>query len=185
MIQDDINGQHLPLQQALIESACAAFASEQDVIAAVLVGSLAAGKGDRVSDADIVVFTQHGFHRSAASCFARFEAGKDIFYCLSGDHNEQAMFKKYIFTDLTSAEIHCLDVSEPFQLAQPFMVLFDKVDIVPARVTDEPAPKHENFPVYTSGDEGLIWELFDCIKWLSRGNNSLAKGYLKKLSAAL
>lgn len=79
MIQDDVNGQHLPLQQALIESACAAFASEQDVIAAVIVGSLAAGKGDRVSDADIVVFTQHGFHRSAASCFARFEAGKDIF----------------------------------------------------------------------------------------------------------
>ena len=34
MIQDDINGQHLPLQQALIESACDAFASEQDVIAA-------------------------------------------------------------------------------------------------------------------------------------------------------
>lgn len=74
------------------------------------------------------------------------------------------MFKKYIFTDLTSAEIHCLDVSEPFQLAQPFLVLFDKAGIVPARVTDEPAPKHENFPVYTSGDEGLMWELFDCIK---------------------
>ncbi|EKM28357.1 hypothetical protein VCHENC02_5740, partial [Vibrio harveyi] len=72
-----------------------------------------------------------------------------------------------------------------FQLSRPFKVLFDKADIIDELVTDEPAPKHEDFPVYTSGDQGLIWELFDCIKWLSRDNNELAKNYLKKLADKL
>ncbi|EEX36527.1 conserved hypothetical protein [Vibrio metschnikovii CIP 69.14] len=40
--------------------------------------------------------------------------------------------------------------------------------MVESRLTDIPAPKHEDFPTYVHGDKGLIWELFDCIKWLSR-----------------
>ncbi|WP_419795926.1 nucleotidyltransferase domain-containing protein [Vibrio caribbeanicus] len=175
------NLESLPLQNELVRSACAAFMSENDVVAAVLLGSLAAGKGDRVSDADILVFTQNDFHKAANSCFSVFESDKEIFYLLDGFHNDNAYFKKYIFNDLTSAEIHCLDVSEPFCISKPFKVLFDKNDIIEQRVTDAPAPKHEDFPAYTNGDEGLTWELFDCIKWMSRGNHELAKHHLKKL----
>ncbi len=47
--------EHLPLQSELIRSVCSAFMVESDVVAAVLLGSLAAGKGDRVSDADILI----------------------------------------------------------------------------------------------------------------------------------
>ncbi|MGY5822090.1 hypothetical protein [Vibrio chemaguriensis] len=177
--------EHLPRQKALVESAYDAFYSEKDVVAAVLLGSLSSGQGDRISDADVVVFTQNNFHKASEPCFTQFEANKDIFYLLEGEHNENACFKKYIFNDLTSAEIHCLDLCEPFKLSKPFKTLFDKADVIAGMVTDEPAPKHEDFPVYTSGDQGLIWELFDCIKWLSRDNHELAKSYLKKLSEKL
>ncbi|NAW87624.1 hypothetical protein [Photobacterium halotolerans] len=185
MNQDDLKLDQLPLQKELIHSACAAFYPDEHVIAAVLLGSLAAGTGDRVSDADIIVFTQGFCHHSVDACFSDFESGKDIFYCLDGFHNKSAYFKKYIFNDLTSAEIHCLDLSEAFYISKPFNVLFDKKGIVESRLTDKAAPKHEDFPVYTHGDKGLIWELFDCIKWLSRDNHDLAKSYLKKLSEKL
>ncbi|MCH8530159.1 MAG: hypothetical protein LAT65_04840 [Saccharospirillum sp.] len=182
MTQDDIELGHLPLQKELVKSEYSAFIAEENAVAAVLLGSLASGRGDRVSDADIVVFTKNLFHKSVDSCFSVFEAGKEIFYCLDGVHSETSCFRKYIFTDLTSAEVHCLDISVPFKISRPFKVLFDKNGIVEERTTDEPAPRHQDFPVYTSGDKGLIWELFDCIKWLSRDNNELAKSYIKKLS---
>ena len=181
MSSDKLGLEHLPLQSELVRSACSAFISEHDVVAAVLLGSLASGKGDRVSDADILVFTKNDFHQSAHECFTAFECDKEIFYQLDGFHNDNAYFKKYIFNDLTSAEIHCLDLGESFSISKPFKVLFDKKGIIEQRVTDEPAPKHEDFPAYTNGDEGLTWELFDCIKWMSRGNHELAKNHLKKL----
>ncbi|MCA3912547.1 nucleotidyltransferase domain-containing protein [Vibrio vulnificus] len=181
MNSEKLDLEHLPLQSELVLSVCSAFISENDVVAAVLLGSLAAGKGDRVSDADIIVFTKNSFHKSTNKCFSVFECDKEIFYLLDGFHNDNAYFKKYIFNDLTSAEIHCLDLNESFSISKPFKVLFDKAGIIGQRVTDEPAPKHEDFPAYTSGDEGLTWELFDCIKWMSRGNYELAKNHLKKL----
>ncbi|MZI93204.1 hypothetical protein F9817_08345 [Vibrio sp. CAIM 722] len=172
---------HLPLQHALVDSVTEAFIHEPDVIAAVLLGSLAAGTGDRVSDADVIVFTQNEFHRCAQEALAKFEQSKDIFYQLEGHHNDLATFKKYIFTDLTSAEIHCADVNEPFLIAKPYQILFDHQGIVEHRLTDEPAPTHDQFEAYTNGDDGLLWELFDCIKWLSRDNHQLTKAYLKQL----
>ncbi|TON38042.1 nucleotidyltransferase domain-containing protein, partial [Vibrio parahaemolyticus] len=59
---EKLNLDHLPLQKALVESAYNAFVNEENVIAAVLLGSLSSGKGDRVSDADVVVFTKNNFH---------------------------------------------------------------------------------------------------------------------------
>ncbi|MDA0118092.1 hypothetical protein [Vibrio sp. T11.5] len=181
----NLNLSNLPLQQALVDSVVDAFIDDEDVLAAVLLGSLAAETGDRVSDADVVVFTTNGFHRRSERAYQAFENNKDIFYCLDGFHNDRAFFKKYIFNDMTSAEIHCLDLEEPFMLSKPFKVLFDKSDIVTSRLTDAPAPKHKDFPAYTSGDQGLIWELFDCIKWLSRDDTTLAKDYIKKLANKL
>lgn len=82
MSQDELNIEHLPLQNELVKSASVSFSSEDNVLAAVLLGSLAAGKGDRISDADILIFTQNGFHKIADLCFSNFEAGKEVFYCL-------------------------------------------------------------------------------------------------------
>lgn len=175
----------LPHQQQLVASSVEVFACHEDVLAGVLVGSLACGTGDRVSDADILFFTRNGFHRQTASSFAAFEAGKAIFYRLIGEHNDKACFRKYLFEDLTSAEIHCADVAEAISLSQPCVVLFDKAGVVNSKLTDDPAPQHATFPVYPYGDEGLMWELLTCMKWLSRGEANAAKQYLKKLAAVL
>nr|MBJ6911574.1 hypothetical protein [Vibrio cholerae] len=100
---DDLGLETLPLQRELIESVLFSFMHEENVVAGVLLGSLAAGTGDRVSDADVLIFTQNNFHNDSNRCFQTFESGKEIFYCLSGAHNENAYFRKYIFGDLTSA----------------------------------------------------------------------------------
>lgn len=176
---------HLPHQQSLLNHFMQIFEPEPDVVAAVLLGSLAGGTGDRLSDLDLMVFTRNGFHRHSAATHQRFEQAFTILYRLEGDHNERACFKKYIFDDCTSAEIHCADLSEPFEIARPYQILFDKDDIVAARLTDQAAPAHEEFAVYEKGDAGLIWELLSCIKWLSRGQTDLAKTYLKRLAAVL
>lgn len=175
----------LPHQQAILDAFINSFEPEPDVVAAVLLGSLAGGSGDRLSDADLMVFTQNDFHRRSDAAYQRFEQQFEILYRLEGDHNERARYKKYLFGDCTSAEIHCADVSEPFDIARPFQVLFDKTDVVTPRLTDQPAPAHEDFPVYEQGDAGLIWELLSCIKWLSRGQTDIAKGYLKRLAQML
>jgi len=52
-------------------------------------------------------------------------------------------------------------------------------------VVAEPPPRHEDFTPYPHGDVGLVWELYDCIKWLLRGRHQLAKDYLRKLVAAM
>ncbi|PKF81600.1 hypothetical protein CW749_02895 [Vibrio sp. vnigr-6D03] len=177
--------QCLDKQEALIKDAVTSFQESPDVLAAVLVGSLAGGTGDRVSDADIVVFSTNNFHKNNSDQFEQFVIGKEVFYCLSGEHNDKACFRKYLFGDMTSAEIHILDVSEEFEICKPYKILFDKSSVTPSRISNQPAPKHENFPVFPNGDDGLIWELFDCVKWLSRGDKDLAKGYLKRLAKQL
>ncbi|MGF1869921.1 hypothetical protein [Photobacterium indicum] len=179
----DIKG--LPLHQKIVDSVVKTFFLNEDVVAGALIGSLSNGKGDRISDVDIIIFTKNDFHKNTTTSFAEFEKGKDVFYSICGDHNDKASFRKYIFHDLTSAEIHCVDLAEGFELSSPNEVLFDKANFISTILSSNPAPKHEDFPVYTAGDEGLIWELFDCLKWLSRGNKKLAKDYIKKLAKQL
>lgn len=181
----DFDLSHLPLQKQLVDDACSALFTEADVVAMVLLGSLASGKGDRVSDADLLIFTQNNFHASKAPQFSWLDLAKECFYSFDGFHNSNAYFKKYLFTDLSSAELQFLDVCEPFDISKPYRILFDKQNIIPPRLTDEPAPKHADFSAYEYGDKGLIWELFDCIKWLSRDEHDLAKSYLKKLAKKL
>jgi hypothetical protein len=179
------NIKHLPLQRHIINTIVSSFSAETDVVAGVLVGSLAAGTGDKISDADVILFTKNAFHKKTHHCFKAFETGMAIFNLLEGQHNDNTHFRKYIFNDMTSAEIHCFDISEEFEICRPYQILFDKTDVISARLSPKAPPKHEDFPVYMQGDAGLIWELFDCIKWLSRGKTALAKGYLKRLAEKL
>ncbi len=43
---------------------------------------------------DVVVFTKNNFHKNAEPCFAQFEANREIFYRLEGDHNEDGTLQK-------------------------------------------------------------------------------------------
>ncbi|MBA3253746.1 MAG: hypothetical protein H0T67_05735 [Burkholderiaceae bacterium] len=57
----------------------------------------------------------------------------------------------------------------------------DPSDFLGTLEVEEPPPRHEDFEAYQHGDAGLMWELFDCIKWIKRGRMELAKNYLQKL----
>jgi len=147
----------LPLQQKIISDAVASFEKEEDVLAAVLVGSLSSGSGDSISDADILIITTNHFHTKVDHCFAQFEAEKSIFHSFQHQAHQWA-FKKYIFDDFTSAEIHCIDKGSDFKLSKPYKVLFDKTNIISTKRTEAPPPKHEDFPAYQFGGEGLMWD---------------------------
>ena len=175
----------LILQEKIIKSACKAFEFENDVIAIILIGSLAKGGGDRISDADLMILTKNKFHNQVEKCYKKFEEDKDIVYCFDDLNEDEYYSKKYLFHDFTSAEIHCLDLSGDIKIHNPYLVLLDKENIVPSLTCDKPAPKHEDFPAYYYGDKGLIWDVFECVKWLSRGKNELAKHHIKKLAKEL
>ena len=46
---------------------------------------------------------------------------------------------------------------------------------------EEAPPRYEDFEAYQHGDAGLMWELFDCIKWTKRERMEFAKNYPQKL----
>ncbi len=94
-------------------------------------------------------------------------------------------FRKYVYLDFSSCEIHAFGVPTTFKLRRPFVAVWDPGDFLSGLVTDEPPPRHEEFDAYPRGDAGLIWELVDCIKWIRRGRHQLTKDYLRKLVAAL
>ena len=52
-----------PLQRALLESVMQHGAAHPAIDAGVVVGSLAKGKADRVSDVDLLLLAEPGFHK--------------------------------------------------------------------------------------------------------------------------
>jgi len=94
-------------------------------------------------------------------------------------------FRKYLYLDFSSCEFHAFDRRTPFKLRGPFMAVWDPADFLQTLVVDGPPPAHADFEPYPHGEEGLVWELVDCIKWLSRRRTALAKNYLIQLGKAL
>ena len=94
-------------------------------------------------------------------------------------------FRRYVYLDFSSCELHAFHLDAPFTLKQPFIPVWDPHDFLATRVSEEAPPRHETFEPYPDGDDGLVWELVDCIKWLLRGRTELAKGYLTRLARAI
>ena len=97
----------------------------------------------------------------------------------------EVAFRKYIYLDASSCEFHAFNEFASFKLRPPFWALWNPAGHLETRVVQEPPPRHEDFTPYSHGDEGLVWELYDCIKWLCRGRTSLAKTYLSSLAASI
>ncbi|MCA0175796.1 MAG: nucleotidyltransferase domain-containing protein [Proteobacteria bacterium] len=150
-----------------------------------LVGSVAKGCADRVSDLDLAAFVaddrEAEFMAQAHEVLSRDPILNDYGQSRSG----VVAFRKYVYLDFASCEFHAFNVRAPFKLRRPFIAVWDPMDFLETLVVDEPPPSHESFQPYSHGDEGLIWELVDCIKWLSRGHSHLAKNYLAGLGQAV
>jgi hypothetical protein len=134
----------------------------------VLVGSYAKGTGDRVSDLDLVAFVREGaaqeFLRSADAVLDNGE----VLHSYGGDQGARGAFRKLVYLDFASCELHAFNLPTDFVLRRPYIVLWDPQNCVAGLVGAGDPIRHEDFEPYPHGDDGLIWELVDCIKWLRR-----------------
>jgi predicted nucleotidyltransferase len=163
----------------------ALFEADAACIAAVLVGSFARGSGNRLSDLDLVAFTTRGDAQTFSDRADRVLATQDLLHGDSSRHVASGCFRKYVYLDFSSCELYAVDVDAPFRLYRPYLSVWDPSGYLAGREVEGLAPKHEDFEPYPHGDDGLIWELVDCIKWIKQGRVELAKNYLRKLGSKL
>jgi len=150
-----------------------------------LVGSFAQGTGDRISDLDLAAFVTEGREAEFMVQAHEFLGSSEVLSAYGQDHIGKASFRKYVYLDFSSCEFYAFSHLAPFKLRRPFLSIWNPHDYLETLVVDESPPRHETFEPYPHGDNALVWELVDCIKWLSRGRQSLAKSYLLRLAEAL
>jgi predicted nucleotidyltransferase len=158
---------------------------EPSVVAILLVGSYAKGRGDRVSDLDLVAIATPGHEGHVLHVAQLVLRSNDLLHQFIGRHSAGGAFWKAIYLDFSSVELHVFEPSTSFRLKRPYLTIWDPSNLLPSYVVDGEAIQHEDFAAYEYGDEGLIWELIDCIKWLSRGRTELAKRHIMKIAAQL
>jgi hypothetical protein len=78
-------------------------------------------------------------------------------------------------------------VAEPgaLRLRRPYLPVWDPRDSLSSLVVEGEPIRHEDFAAYQYGDAGLLWELIDCVKWLSRGQSDLAKRHIQKIATEI
>lgn len=150
-----------------------------------LVGSFAQGKGDRLSDLDLAAFVKDGHEADFLLKAHVVLDSEPVLHQYGVTRPGEVAFSKIIYLDASSCEFHAFSEHARFKLRPPYWAVWNPDQYLETRVVQEPPPRHEDFKPYPHGDDGLIWELYDCIKWLHRGRTTLAKGYLGQLAAAL
>jgi len=153
--------------------------------ALALVGSFAQGKGDRLSDLDLAAFVKDGNEPTFLKKAQQILDQEPILYQYGVYRAGEVAFQKYVYLDASSCEFHAFSERAAFKLRPPFLSIWNPTGFLETLVVQEPPPRHEDFTPYPHGDAGLIWELYDCIKWLRRGRTVLAKNYLRKLVSAI
>ncbi len=178
--------QHAPDSHLVRMTAlCALAAGDPACRAIALVGSYAKGSGDRISDLDLVAFTAAGHCQDFSDAAHRFLASPQMLDVFGGVHKSAGAFRKYVYLDFSSCELHAFDLPATFKLRRPFLPVWDPHGLLAQQVVDGAPVRHEVFVAYEHGDAGLIWELVDCIKWLKRGRAELARHHLRKIVARL
>jgi predicted nucleotidyltransferase len=158
---------------------------DPNLLAVFLVGSYARGSGDRVSDLDLVAIAAPGHGPAVLQAAQDLLGGSNVLNQFTGTYPSGGSFWKLVYLDFSSVEFHVFEPSTAFRLKRPYLPVWDPANLLASYVVDGEPMRHEDFAAYEYGDEGLIWELVDCIKWLSRGRNELAKNHIKKLAAKM
>jgi len=158
---------------------------ESSLLAVALVGSYAKGLGNRVSDLDLVAIAKRGHGETVLQAAHERLAHSDVLNQFSDVHAAGGAFWKYVYLDFSSVEFHVFELGTEFRLKRPYLPVWDPTNLLPSYLVEGEPIRHEDFGAYEYGDEGLIWELVDCIKWLARGRDDLAKSYIQKLAYEL
>ncbi|WP_172160745.1 nucleotidyltransferase domain-containing protein [Paraburkholderia elongata] len=172
-------------QIALLMRIAAAVRDSSDCTGAVVVGSFAKGTADRLSDIDLIAFSSEGTGRSLFQTIRQQIAPSKVFVTFDGAHDPDSPFQKLVFDDLTSIEFHVISPSTELTLEQPFVEIVNRDRCLESRTSSRLAPTGRDMTVFRYGDRFLAWELFNCLKWLWRGDFQTAKRYLVKLGRAI
>ena len=177
-----LSAQHAPASHLhRIEALHALCARTPSCVGLALVGSYAKQVGDRISDLDLVGFFSDGDAEPFIEKAHRLLYPEEVVFAYSGSLRTEGYFWKYVYLDFSSCELYALNLPVTLKLHRPYVGLWDPNGFLATLEVDDPPPRHEDFEAYQHGDEGLLWELFDCIKWLKRGRTELTKSYLRKL----
>ena len=153
---------------------------------AVLLGSFAKGLADRVSDLDLVLFCREGTGPELLASVAALIPAEEIFSTFHGAHTGVGSpFTELILYNFTSIEIHTISPGTKFTIKKPFVELHNVENCLQARLAQSSAPTRDALVPYRHGPNWLPWELFNCMKWLSRGDIETAKKYLVRLGKAI
>lgn len=163
----------------------AAVRDSSDCTGAVVVGSFAKGGADRLSDIDLIAFCSEGAGHALFHTIRQQIAPSKVFITCDGAHDPNSPFQKLVFDDLTSIEFHVISPDTKLTLEQPFVEIVNRDRCLESRASSRLAPTEHDMTVFRYGDRFLAWELFNCLKWLWRGDFQTAKRYLVKLGRAI
>ncbi|PQV50054.1 hypothetical protein [Paraburkholderia sp. BL21I4N1] len=82
-------------------------------------------------------------------------------------------------------EFHVIAPSIELTLEQPFVEIVNRNACIDARTSSRVASTGHDMTVFHNDGQFLAWELFNCLKWLWRGDLKTTKRYLIKLGKAI
>jgi predicted nucleotidyltransferase len=183
---DHLRAQHAPPSHLVRLTDLVALAGHDPrLLALSLVGSYARGTGDRLSDLDLVAIAAPGAAEAVLQAAQHLLGRAPVLNRFTGRHAAGGRFCKLVFLDFSSVEFHVFEPDTAFRLKRPWLPVWDPSQLLPGYVVDGEPIGHQDFAAYEHGDEGLIWELVDCIKWLSRGRQGLARHHLRKIATEM
>jgi hypothetical protein len=95
------------------------------------------------------------------------------------------VYEKVILEDWSSYEVHVIEPSTRMRLRPPYLELLNRDGYLQSRVSeDKPIGRSTARPL-VSEEAGLVWELFNCIKWIRRGEVEFTSRYLQALGVEL
>jgi len=172
-------------QRTLLNRIAAALRDTPDCTGAVVVGSFAQGRADRLSDIDLVAFCAEGTAANVFETIRQQIDAKQILMRFDGNHEAASPFQKLILEDFTSIEFHVIAPCTALAIERPYIEIVDRNRYLETRVSPHPAAVEHDKRAYRDGETFLAWELLTCLKWLWRGDFDRAKRYLVRLGRAI
>ena len=161
------------------------LAADPYCLGAAVGGSLAEGRGDRMSDVDLLVYCEAGSARTILENLSNSAADLPVVHRLVGEHDSNSVYEKVILEDWSSYELHVIEPSTRMRLKPPYVEIIDRSGYLQSRLSEDKPIGRQAAKPYASGDAGLIWELFNCMKWLRRGEVEFTVKYLQSLRIRL
>lgn len=163
----------------------AALQIEPTYLGAAVVGSLAAGGGDALSDVDLVVYCQAASAAGLRDRLRPIAADRPVVHRFEGAHDAHSVFEKVILDDWFAYEVHFVEPTTRMRLQPPYLALVEAGQTLRQRESQDKPLGRGTLKPYAWGDAGLVWELFNCMKWLRRGETDDAAAFLRRLGEAI